>query len=175
MRDISALTAVLLALLAAPAEPGQSRPCAGFGSSLQPELAALAAPQIDVTAGRSAATAAPVTLGRSARVRLLRQADVVFTRPPERSRGGPESFAGLLAIDQLPKGRWRVSVDDAAWIDVVAADRALASPSFQMDANCGPMRKSVVFEQPAPARALVQISGGTVAEIRLVVTPVTAP
>jgi hypothetical protein len=37
------------------------------------------------------------------------------------------------------------------------------------------MRKSVVFEQPSPARALVQLSGGTVSEIRLVVTPVTAP
>ena len=49
----------------------------------------------------------------------------------------------------------------------------LESPTFEMQAGCAGLRKSVVFVQPADAIALLQINGGTDADVRIVITPHT--
>jgi hypothetical protein len=156
---------------AAPAGAG----CSAYTANLQTEFAAIASPPIPVSAAGTASTAPGLARGRAAEVRLVRQLDTTFAHPPERQRGGPDSYAGIVSLGVLPAGRWRISMNKAVWVDLVAGGKLLASPDFEMRAQCPEIVKSVVFEQAVGGLTLLQISGGEVPAVRVVVTEASAP
>ena len=180
MPATSVLTAIIPLLLLtslAGTAAGQAAPggCSAYTASLQKEFAAIASSPIPVSAAGTAATAPALARGRAADVRLVRQRDTTFAHPPERQRGGPDSYAGIVSLGVLPAGRWRISMNQALWVDLVAGGKLLASPDFEMQGQCPQIVKSVVFEQAVAGVTLLQISGGDVPAVRVVVTEASAP
>jgi hypothetical protein len=175
--SFAALTAVLAAAAWAPvpvvqARPpvAQANPCAAFEMDVRRELGLIAQAGTAVTAAARADAAPLVPRDRGLTVTLVKQGSVTFIQPPASKRGGPDSYAGLVSLGTLPKGEWRVSASLPVWLDLVTT-KLLESPAFEMQPACREMRKSVVFVQPTDAPTWLQISGGTVADVRIVITP----
>ena len=166
-------TAIMLGVLvaAAPlgqaAEPAMVAGCSGFRFDLDHELKLFATdPQkIDVSSG-------PARIeGETLYAALLKpQADVHFKVAPEKLMVADGSYAGLFQIDAGRFARLRVTLSEAAWVDVIDDDgRPLQSVQHTGSHDCKLLRKSVEFAIE-PGRPIIQISGSTVQEIRLAVS-----
>lgn len=145
--------------------------CEAWGPAFAPMLAATTNATATVVAANSTAAEARLALDRATTVRLQPQPGVRFDPLPSQ-RGTAEQFAGIVSLGRLPKGPWRVTADDRVRLEVAVGDRLLQAPSFDMHPACAIIRKAVVFDQPADADALLLISGGSRADVRLMVTPV---
>jgi hypothetical protein len=153
------------------AAAGQPTACSAFTMDLRRELSLMRSPSgMAVTAAARADSAPAIPADRLLIVKLVRQGTVTFSQPPDSKRGGPDSYAGLVSLGPLSTGEWRVSANRAVWFDVVSSNRLLQSPTFEMQAGCADLRKSVVFVQPNTAPAWLQVSGGAEPEVRIVVT-----
>lgn len=144
-----------------------------FTMDLSRELGLLSQAATPVTASARDHNAPVAGRDLGLAVTLVKQGSVTFAQPPQSRRGTADSYAGLISLGNLPKGEWRVSANKAVWFDLVSNNRLLESPTFEMQAGCAGLRKSVVFVQPADAIALLQINGGTDADVRIVITPHT--
>jgi hypothetical protein len=145
--------------------------CQAYGPALEATLAKMASPSETISAANRSTAAVRLPHDRGVVVRLHRQAEVRF-EPLTVRRGGPDSFAGIVSLGSLPTGRWQVAADDRVWLDIASSGRTLETPSFDMHADCPVVRKTVMFEQTTEGDALLLISGGSRAEVRLMIARV---
>lgn len=111
------------------------------------------------------------SLEQGVALELLPNDSVTFALPPGRAPKMPESYGGVIAIENLPKGGiWQVTVSAEAWIDVIQDGKAAASSAHTGKRDCEDVRKSVRFELQ-PGRTTVQISGAATRLIKLAVLP----
>ncbi|MEP9401421.1 hypothetical protein [Sphingomonas sp. VNH70] len=155
------MLALLLAALQAPACPATPAPLPASltGWSVAPPIAA----------GRGAEAAAAVPIGRSVRATLTPQSAVRFAVAPARP-GAADARGGVFAVTVVKAGRYRVALGTAAWIDVVAGGRSLASVAHGHGPACSGIRKMVDFDL-SPGRHLIQIAGSADPAVTLLVTP----
>lgn len=120
-----------------------------------------------VTAGATAAQAAPIAIGASARTTLIPAAQatlaVPVTKPPAEA-----TSAGLLAFTVPAAGRYRVALGAGAWVEVIAAGKAVASVAHGHGPACSPVRKMVDFDLQ-PGRHLLQLSGSAASTLDVAV------
>jgi hypothetical protein len=167
MNHISALLITLLVL-----DSGAVRaddPCAtAFRWDVATERALFAGAAEALVAGRASASAPTVHDGHAYAIALASQPDVRFAVPPARTRV-EGAYAGLVTADISEAGRYRISLDVPAWIDVVVAGTALAAADFQGGHGCSAPHKIVEFNLPA-GNALVQLSASAVGTLRFSLT-----
>lgn len=110
-----------------------------------------------------------LSLGTAASVVLAGQSGVEFVAAPGRVTLDEGGYAGIVAVMVPKDGRYRVSLTNGSWIDVIAGKTVLESAAFAGRAACRPLRKLVEYELEA-GRHLMQISGATDETIGVVVT-----
>lgn len=104
-----------------------------------------------------------VTLLGETEVRLVA---AVHRRPLPRV-----SFAGLAAVTVPMTGRYRITIDGPAWIEIVHDDHALPTTRFGSQRACPLFRKSVEFELAAGLSHVLQFSHAASAVLRVTIVP----
>jgi hypothetical protein len=90
--------------------------------------------------------------------------------PPERSPKRPHSYAGTADFKAAAKaGDYRISLAEAAWVDVVQDGRILRSAGFTGSDNCPGIHKSVRFHL-GPSAFTVRISDAISSSIAIAIT-----
>lgn len=109
-------------------------------------------------AGANAAqrSGAALAVGQAVRLALLPTPQVRYPVRPEKP-GGSVSFGGLVRLDVLEAGVYRVALGSAAWIDLVRDRKALTSIAHGRGPECTGIRKMVDF-QLTPGRYILQIA-----------------
>jgi len=131
--------------------------CSDFRFDVSRELRLLdAQPQaIDVAAGGEGVT--KITEGQAYDVKLEPQNQARFVAKPEKPTTDEGSFAGVVQVVPSKDGNLRVSLSEAAWIDVLAGGKPLTSTSHSGSHNCKVLRKgrAIRCEEVAAARTAI--------------------
>jgi hypothetical protein len=106
------------------------------------------------------------TLGSAIDVGLKASASAQLAVPPERP-AKPDTSAGSVAFASGAAGRYRISVTEPAWVDVVQGGRYLPPATVGGVGDCAGLRKSLTVDLGANAFVL-QFSN--IASAKLVVT-----
>jgi hypothetical protein len=146
--------------------------CNQFATNLKSEMRLMAQPPVMIQAAASAQNAAQLLPFQSSAVSLQPQLNVIFLLPPEKKRGGADTYAGLVSLGTLRKGLWHVSADGGIWLDLITSGKMVASPSFEMQTGCKILFKTVAFDVPGNSPLLLQISGSKSPVVKLLLTPV---
>ena len=148
-------------------------PCEGFTWNVTVERVLFAGAPRTAPAATVAAGAPGLELWTAYALELASQTDVVFAVAPG-GRQDPEDAHAGIAILKFPRaGRYRVSLDAPAWVDIVVDGKAVPSGAFQVRAGCNARHKIVEFEVPA-GDALLQVSAAAADRVRIAITG-TAP
>ncbi|MFZ0007933.1 MAG: hypothetical protein WAK94_06830 [Steroidobacteraceae bacterium] len=175
---VSSLTAprwlLLLALSAAAsaarAEPAVD-PCGTFNSDVRHERALFAGQAQPLAAAKAAAGAPAVTPEHLYQLQLHQRAEVTFALPPAQRHPPPAAgYAGLVTLEVDAAGLYRVALDQAFWIDVVAKGVSIQSSDFEGRRGCAAPHKIVEFMLPANTPLTLQFSGGITPTLTLAVT-----
>lgn len=81
-----------------------------------------------------------------------------------------QTFAGYLVFSVPQDGNYRVSADTAVWIDVLDGAKALERTKLNRRMQCGHVHKSLGFTLQAGVTYWLQLSGGKVQEVHLLLT-----
>jgi hypothetical protein len=168
--------AVGVALAAQSAIADQDDPCAGFSWNMARERALFAAAPQSIAAGRELKSTLLLTPDRLYELQLGEQGQVSMPLAPGRKSVGDAGYDGQaryagLARLQLPRaGSYRISLDQPAWIDVLADGKMLDSSGFQGRPGCLAPHKIVQFALPAGPQLLLQFSAATVPRLRVTIT-----
>jgi len=177
---LASLLAVCLSHTATGAEPSQApRPtgCGAYEYDISTEMALLTKPGTVIEA--AASMKAPDTIlesGRAYRVALKEQGQVQLAVEPRRHVLEEGAYAGMVSFKVPADGTWRVSLSKETWAEVVTPDgSAVKSSRFQGREGCPAIRKFVEFPLLGGVIYVLQLSGGTDAEMNVVITgPVTS-
>ena len=109
-------------------------------------------------------------LSGAAKLPLVPFAEAKLPTPPARLPKSPDSYAGFVRYAALPRAAtYRVTLSEAAWIDVVQDGHEVKSSDHTGVLGCDGIRKSVKFNLAA-SPFVVEISGTTAREIAIAVT-----
>jgi hypothetical protein len=143
--------------------------CEGFTWNVTVERALFDGAPRTARAASIVARAPVLELRAAYALELASQKDVAFAVAPGR-RQVPEGVHAGLAIVKFPHaGRYRVSLDAPAWIDVVVDGKAVSSGAIQGRAGCNAPHKIVEFDVPA-GDALLQVSAAAADHVRIAIT-----
>jgi hypothetical protein len=130
------------------------------------------APQSQV-AGLSAGDAPAIEAGHLYALELKPQETVRYAVAPGKKMLADGAFGGVLRLQVPAAGQYRVAIDSGFWLDLLADGKPLATVDFNGSTDCaGGPRKIVVFDIPANAVLLLQISAATAAAAKLTVTAI---
>ena len=179
MNKLIVLICLMVALPCCGQEQQRGRPmdqmqgdCNHFATNLKAEMTLMTLQPVKGTAATSAQGAALLQPSQSSIVALQPQLNVNFLLPPEKKRGGADTYAGIVSLGTLQKGLWRVSADGGVWLDLIASGKMVASPSFEMQTGCTILFKTVTFDVPGNSPLLLQVSGSKSPVVKLLLTPV---
>ncbi|MDP1028500.1 homogentisate 1,2-dioxygenase [Sphingomonas sp. KR1UV-12] len=111
------------------------------------------------------ASGGALTPGRSTSLALVPAARQGFTPPPGH-KADAGSFGGTAEVTVEAAGRYRIMLDGAAWIDLVADKLALTSVAHGHGAPCSGVRKMVDFDLK-PGHYTLQVSGAKAPRIQV--------
>lgn len=110
-------------------------------------------------------------LAAAVKLTLSPLADAKLPTEPSRKPKMADSYAGFVRYAPPPKsGTYRVTLSDAAWIDVVQDGKPAKAIAFSGVLACDGIRKSVKFNLAA-SPFVVEISGTEAHELAIAVTP----
>jgi hypothetical protein len=150
-------------------------PCAGFRWDIGHERALFAAAAETAVAGKDTASAPLLVPDRLYELQLTPQDQVKFAAPPGKKMLADGASAGLARLHLATAGEYRISLDQAFWIDAVADLRLIASSDFQGRPGCQAPHKIVLYPLPGGQDLILQFSGGIGSRLRLTITPASAP
>ncbi|HUO79096.1 MAG TPA: hypothetical protein VMU00_03035 [Steroidobacteraceae bacterium] len=145
-------------------------PCAAFAWDVRHERALFAAAARPLAAGTTVAASPPLAPDHIYRLQLSALADVAFAVPPARTPGADRAYAGLARLTVGVAGVYRISLDQAAWLDVVADGAAIRSQGFEGRPGCNAPHKIVEFLLPAGVPLTLQLSGAAGPGVTVAVT-----
>lgn len=173
-RRSAALTAILLGAVAvAPVQAIAAEACAEFSWDVAHERALFAGEGARLAVGTDSGSAPPLETARLYVLQLRPLKQVRFVTTPGGRHSAEGGFAGLVSLKITTPGTYRISVDSAVWIDVVADGGLLDVKDFQGAHDCTAPRKILEFEFPVPRQVMLQISAAGSASVRLAVTAAT--
>ncbi|HVN43151.1 MAG TPA: hypothetical protein VMT50_10235 [Steroidobacteraceae bacterium] len=163
------VTVAFVGLLALAGGARAEDPCDGFAWNVKAERALFAQPAKSVAAAVEPSAAPLIEMGAAYALMLADQDRVHFGAGPGKQSLPDGAHAGLAKASIAKAGRYRVSLDAPAWIDVVTGGQLVPSRAFQGRAGCNAPHKVVEFELPA-GDALLQVSGSLPERVRITVT-----
>jgi hypothetical protein len=147
-------------------------PCAGFSWDVGRERALFATAAEAVSGGKDAESAPLLAPDRLYELTLAPQEQVAFAAPPARKKGVEGASGGLARLHLTAAGNYRIALDQAFWIDVVADHQIVASKDFQGRPGCQAPHKIVLYSLPSEKDLILQFSGATAQRLKLTITPV---
>jgi hypothetical protein len=84
------------------------------------------------------------------------------------------AFGGLVRLRVSQAGRYRVSLDSRAWVDVSANSSMVSSVDFNGSQGCTGPHKIVAYDLPIGTDLTLQLSGATDKQVRFTLTPVAS-
>jgi hypothetical protein len=146
--------------------------CDGFTWNVSHERVLFATQPVAVTAAKTAGPAPALAVDKLYEISLAPQSKVNFALAPEKKTVADGVFAGVVKLNVPAAGKYRVSISDAFWIDVIADHKIVATDDFTGAHECHAPRKIVQYELPAGNDLILQISNGDGASLRVTVTAV---
>ena len=150
-------------------EATTAKGCNGFRFDMSEDLQSFAGAPQKIAAGAASASAPLIQSGQLYQTALVSQQKVRFASPPGKTTVAEGSYAGLLKLPSVSSGTLRVTLNEAAWIDVVDGSHVLESVRHTGSHDCSLVRKSVEFSVRPERALLLQISGSTEESIALAV------
>jgi hypothetical protein len=144
--------------------------CAGYKWDVGKERSLFASPAQPLVAGDNAATPAVIEPNRLYAIELKPASQVKFPVAPGKGTPSEGTYAGVLVL-KAPHGKYRVSIDQALWIDILSDGKLLVPTDYEGVHGCSAPRKIVVFVLDRGDRWIVQVSAADPAAVRLSVTP----
>lgn len=164
------LGCLLASVIGSPAFAGDA--CSEFKWDASAERALFVGEAKALAAGGSVESAPLIETGQLYRLALKAQSGIAFAAPPSKKMLADGASAGLVRFRTGAAGAYRISVDRGFWIDVVAAGEPLPSSDFSGAPGCGAPRKIVLYQLPANAELLLQLSAAPDAQVKVAVTAV---
>ncbi|MBB6092145.1 molybdenum ABC transporter molybdate-binding protein [Povalibacter uvarum] len=143
--------------------------CTGFAFDVAKELAVLKGQPIPLAAAASTDKMPTAGSGKAYSLLLVDQSAAKFVVAPEKITVADGSYGGLLNLSPTT-GTLRVTLSEAAWVDVLSGSNAVKSVRHTGSHNCAPLRKSVEFNVAPGAPLTLQISGSTSRTLLLAIT-----
>jgi hypothetical protein len=165
-----ALGALTGALLSAPAQAAD--PCDGFSWNVSHEHALFATPSAAVTAEAGAGAAPTLSVDKLYDIALTPQDEVHFVLAPEKKTLADGAYGGMVTLHIPVAGKYRVSMSEGFWIDLIAQGRFVPTDDFTGSHTCHAPRKIVQFILPAGDLTL-QFANANSASVQVTVTAVS--
>ncbi len=165
------LAASLLAY--APPAARADDPCAAFSWDVRHERELFSQQAVDLASGKSLAGAPALTPDRLYELELRAQPEVGFAAPPSRTWPAEATYAGLARLTVETAGVYRFSLDQTAWIDVVADGVVLRTRDFQArhtSPSCNAPQKIVEFALPAGKPVILEFSASVTPSLKVAVS-----
>jgi hypothetical protein len=144
-------------------------PCDGFTWNVAHERAVFASAAKAVTAATAGGPAPSLNVDKLYDIALTPQDKVSFVLPPAKKTLADGAFAGMVKLHIPSAGKYRVSMSEGFWIDVIADGKFAPTDDFTGAHECRAPRKIVQY--PLPAGDLVlQFSNTNSASVRVTVT-----
>jgi hypothetical protein len=163
---------VLGLTVAASCARAEGDPCARFSWNIAHERALFATAPQSLAAGRKPTAAPPLAPERLYQLQLTAQDQVVMLLPAGKKTPVDDAFAGLARLPALQPGSYRVSMDQPAWVDVVADGHLIDPSDFQGRPGCLAPHKIVQYLLPAAHELVLQFSAATGRELHVTITRV---
>ncbi|HEY5101510.1 MAG TPA: hypothetical protein VII70_01910 [Steroidobacteraceae bacterium] len=168
-----AAAAILAGLMAQASSGAEVDPCTKFKWDVSRELAVMQqTPQVLAAAVKPGASVPEVKIGTLYALQLADQAGVTFIASPAKSHASDGATAGIVHFRTGKAGRYRVSITDGHWIDIVDGADLLKSEDFQGHVGCARPSKIVEFVLPAKRVLALQLSGSNGAAVVIAITAV---
>lgn len=145
--------------------------CDSYTWNVSKERALFAAPPTVVVASTEMNGAPRVRTGQLYELHLS-LAPQIGELPGEAPR--PAKYVGLVSVQIATSGRYRIALDNNAWVGMVSGISEEIPKGFQGEVACTAPRKLVEFDLSAGKTYLVQVSVSPTATMRLSITPATA-
>jgi hypothetical protein len=166
---LAAVALTALAGVTVSARGATADPCDAITWNVSHERALFATPPTAVTAATAAGPAPTLDLDKLYEISLAPQDKVSFMLPPAKKVLADGAFAGLVTLHIPSAGKYRVSMSEGFWIDVIADGKFAATDDFTGMHECRAPRKIVQYLLPAGDLAL-QFSNTNSASVRVTVT-----
>jgi|SRR5580698_700648 hypothetical protein len=151
VRVVWALAVAVGALVGTMASvPGHAAdPCDGFTWNVAHERAVFAMPAASVSAAAAAGAAPTLAIDRLYDIALTPQDKVRFVLAPEKKTLADGAYAGMVTLHIPAAGKYRVSMSEGFWIDLIADGKFVPTDDFTGSHGCRAPRKIVQFVLPA--------------------------
>lgn len=150
-------------------------PCDGFAWDVKAERALFASAGQSLAAGKDLSEAPSIAAQTMYTLALAPQGDVHFALTPGKKMLTDGAYAGMVRLRVATAGVYRVSLDQAFWIDMVSGQQLLSTVDFQGSPGCNAPHKIVEFNLPADTDLVLQLSASTQGSVRVSVTRTTSP
>jgi hypothetical protein len=157
------------AVLAAPCARADD-PCAAFRWDVAHERTLFAQEPQLLVAGQTTAGSPTLAADRLYQLQLKGQSAVAFPTPPGKKSPNEGTYAGLATLTVEAGGVYRIAIDRAVWVDVIANGSLIPAKDFQGRHGCNAPHKIVEFLLPARTPLTLQFSGSDVATVKVAVT-----
>jgi hypothetical protein len=144
-------------------------PCEGFSWNVAHERAVFATPAVPVSAASAAGPAPTLELDKLYDITLTPQDKVSFILAPAKKVLADGAFAGIVKLHIPGSGKYRVSMSDGFWIDLISDGKFVPTDDFTGAHECRAPRKIVQFVLPA-GEQLLQFANTNSASVRVTVT-----
>ncbi len=99
-------------------------------------------------------------------LRLRPVGDVIYPVQPERGSDG--GYGGIVTLENIPAGRYRIVLSEEAWVDAVQGNAHLPLLSVRRAIDCPGTRQSVQVEVKGEP-LMLQFGGATAARVKIAV------
>jgi hypothetical protein len=171
-RKLGWLTAVACGAVAVTVASQAARaadPCEGFAWNVAHERALFATAPGPLTAATAAGPAPTLEPDKFYELTLTPQNKVSFVLAPEKKALADGAFAGMVTLHIPAAGKYRVSMSEGFWIDVIVDGKFAPTDDFTGAHECHAPRKIVQYSLPA-GNPTLQFSNTNSATVRVTVT-----
>jgi hypothetical protein len=147
-------------------------PCDGFAWNVSHERAVFATPAAAVTAATAAGATPTLEVDTLYDISLTPQDQVSFIMAPAKKALADGAYAGLVKLHIPAAGKYRVSMSEGFWIDVITDGKFAPTDDFTGSRECRAPHKIVQYPLPAGNDLVLQFSNANSPSVKVTVTAV---
>jgi hypothetical protein len=145
-------------------------PCDAFSWNVSHERAVFATAAAGITAATAAGPTPTLEVDKLYDISLTPQDKVNFIMAPAKKALADGAYAGMVKLHIPTAGKYRVSMSDGFWIDVITDGKFAPTDDFTGSHECHAPRKIVQYPLPAGNDLVLQFSNATSPSVKVTVT-----